>query len=250
MQYHLDTIPVWDALRMKPECPLCALYQKAEHMEIERTLGGAVMEPDSRIRVNEMGFCPKHHQQLTGLKNKLGHALVTDSHTLEVLGKLEKLEHSLPSGGKRSLFGGREDSRVDKVIRELDAISSSCVVCEGVKTHMERYLYTFLHLWKSDTTFQREFEASKGVCMPHAVELLKAAKEHLPFGKQEELAASVVRLLKTNLEQNEKDLKWFTLKFDYRNQDKPWGDSKDALERTVDRLRGWCLGEEPVEKKK
>ena len=33
--------------------------------------------------------------------------------------------------------------------------------------------------------------------------------------------------------------------FDYRNADKPWGDSKDALERAVTKLRGWCIGEEP-----
>lgn len=42
--------------------------------------------------------------------------------------------------------------------------------------------------------------------------------------------------------QDEKDLEWFTLKFDYRNQQKPWGNSRDALERTVNRLRGFCVG--------
>ena len=39
-------------------------------------------------------------------------------------------------------------------------------------------------------------------------------------------------------------MEWFTLKFDYRNQDKPWGNSKNALERTVNRLRGRCVGED------
>lgn len=48
----------------------------------------------------------------------------------------------------------------------------------------------------------------------------------------------------------EKDIEWFTLKFDYRNQDKPWGDSKDAVERTVNKLRGWCVGAEPNPKEK
>ena len=43
----------------------------------------------------------------------------------------------------------------------------------------------------------------------------------------------------------ESDLEGFTLKFDYRNADKPWGDSRNALERSVNKLRSWCVGEEP-----
>ena len=55
MQYHLDTIPVWEAMEQKPECPLCALRYQTEQEEIERTLGAGVMEPDVRIRFNERG---------------------------------------------------------------------------------------------------------------------------------------------------------------------------------------------------
>ena len=36
----------------------------------------------------------------------------------------------------------------------------------------------------------------------------------------------------------EADLNWFTLKFDYRNRDKPWGSSRDAVERALIKLRG------------
>ena len=55
----------------------------------------------------------------------------------------------------------------------------------------------------------------------------------------------IARLTRDNLARTEKDIEWFTLKFDYRNQDKPWGDAKDAVERTVNKLRGWCVGTEP-----
>ena len=53
MQYHLDTIPVWEAMEQNTACPLCALYRRVEASEIERSLGGSVMEPDARIRVND-----------------------------------------------------------------------------------------------------------------------------------------------------------------------------------------------------
>lgn len=59
MQYHLDTIPVWEAMEQSTACPLCALYRRVEASEIERSLGGSVMEPDARIRVNEKGICAR-----------------------------------------------------------------------------------------------------------------------------------------------------------------------------------------------
>ena len=39
----------------------------------------------------------------------------------------------------------------------------------------------------------------------------------------------------------EKEIEWFTLKFDHKNADKPWGTSKDSLERTILKLRGKCI---------
>ncbi len=251
MQYHLDTIPVWSAMEEQSECPICSLYQLLEQQEIERSLGGSVMEPDVRIRVNEKGFCQKHQQMLFLQKNRLGHALMADSRSKELLKKLEKLEKKAGNGngngnGLKGWFAGNGNGGGpnDALIEELERLSSSCIVCETVEGHMDRYLYTFLHLWKTEKKFRDMWEASKGVCMPHTAELLRHGGKHLSAAQQKEFAASLIKLLKSNLEENEKDLEWFTLKFDYRNQDKPWGNSKNALERTVNRLRGKCLGDE------
>ena len=35
MRYHIDTIPVWDAMKLEGECPLCALRRKLELGEVE-----------------------------------------------------------------------------------------------------------------------------------------------------------------------------------------------------------------------
>lgn len=249
MQYHLDTIPVWDALRLGGPCPLCALHFAEEQREVERTLGGAVMEPDERIRVNRTGICAAHHRQLSAQSNKLGHSLLMDSHTLEVLPRLEKAQKSL-GGGKGGLFRPANAGGLDKAIALLDEMSGSCVICDELEVHMARYLYTYTQLWKTDVKFREEWNRSQGVCLPHAADLLRAAQRHLGAADQAEFASSVLSLTHKALEEDEQDLKWFTLKFDYRNQDKPWGNSKNALERTVNRLRGWCLGEEPVSKEK
>lgn len=244
MQYHLDTIPVWEAMEQDGPCPLCALYQKCEASEIDRSLGGSVMEPDARIRVNERGMCQRHHQQLFAMQNRLGHALLADSHTKELLKRLDALEKRLPAeGGKRGLFAGKGGG-LDEAIRALEEMTASCVVCEDIESHMERYLYTFLHLWKTDKAFRAKWDASKGVCLPHAGLLLERAQKHLGGAQQADFARELLALVKSNLAQDEKDLEWFTLKFDYRNQQKPWGNSRNALERTVNRLRGQCVGGE------
>mgnify|MGYP006322961003 CR=1 FL=1 len=87
MQYHLETIPVWEAMEAESPCPFCMLYSKLEANEVDRSLGGSVMEPDARIRVNETGICAHHHQLLFGMQNRLGHALLCDSHSKEILMK-------------------------------------------------------------------------------------------------------------------------------------------------------------------
>ena len=48
MRYHIDTIPVWDAMKLEGECLLCALQRKTELGEAERYLGASVMEPAAR----------------------------------------------------------------------------------------------------------------------------------------------------------------------------------------------------------
>ncbi len=244
MQYHLETIPVWEALEKDSNCPLCELYRKCEESEIDRSLGGSVMEPDARIRVNERGICARHHKQLFGMQNRLGHALLVDSHSKDLIKKLNELEKIVSSPtAKKGFFGPKSDSCL-VLADELEKLTTTCVICEDIESHMKRYLYTFLHLWKADTAFRKKWETSKGMCIPHTVELLRFAQKHLSGANQQAFAQSLFKLLEENLTQDEKDLEWFTLKFDYRNQSKPWGNSKTALGRTINRLRGECIENE------
>lgn len=239
MIYHLDTIPVWEAMEKETPCSFCSLYERMEQQEVERSLGGSVMEPDTRIRVNETGICARHHQQLFGMQNRLGHALLTDSHSKELLKKLEKLEKQADGLPKRGLFSKRTEE--DELVSALRALSSGCVICEGIDSHMKRYLYTFIHLWKTDAAFVKKWEAANGLCLPHAADLLEMASQSLSGEKYRQFSVSVLSNVRRALETDEKDLEWFTLKFDYRNQAKPWGNSRNALERTANRLRGRCI---------
>ena len=101
MRYHIDTIPVWDAVKLEGECPLCALRRKNELLDVERFLGASVMEPDTRIQVNDRGFCAHHQVLLYAQKNRLGHALMMHTHLKETMGKLAPLmEEAKAAAGK------------------------------------------------------------------------------------------------------------------------------------------------------
>ena len=186
MRYHLDTIPVWDALKAGGECLLCSLRRKTELIDVERFLGASVMEPDTRIRVNAKGFCPRHQAMLYGMKNRLGHALMMHSHLREVMGKAEALMARAQAAARKEaetpalkrVMGkgsGKEDLR--GAIEGLKALSNGCILCDSVEENTRRYAYTLLHLYKTDASFRKAFAASKGVCLPDMALLMEMAQE-------------------------------------------------------------------------
>ena len=83
MHYHIDTIPVLEALEAGGECLLCNVEKKTDQLYVENFLGGSVMSPDTRVQVNEHGFCPTHFKKLYEEKNRLGLALLSHTYMRE-----------------------------------------------------------------------------------------------------------------------------------------------------------------------
>lgn len=151
MRYHIDTIPVWDAAKIDGECLLCALQRRVELQQIEYSLGASVMEPDVRIQVNKKGFCQHHQRMLFKGDNRLGHALMLESHLTETRGKLNKAFNDIrkaASGNSSFLdrLSGKTPSpakAMEAAVQELDALCSTCIVCNAIEDNMNRYLHTF-----------------------------------------------------------------------------------------------------------
>ena len=256
MRYHIDTIPVWDAQKLDSECLLCALRRQIERGEVERFLGGSVMEPDTRVQVNAKGFCQRHHVLLYAQQNRLGHALMTHTHMRETRQKADQILSAAVEGSQ-----GKDSSRIKRVLGRggqdalnaaadaLDRLTGTCILCDSIESNMNRYAYTLLHLYTHDTAFRQAFEGGKGVCLKDAALLLRMAAEELRGKEQQAFVQTLQSLIARNMQRVEDELEWFTLKFDYRNADKPWNNSRDALDRAVTKLRSWCLGAEPDGKK-
>ena len=120
-------------------------------------------------------------------------------------------------------------------------------MCETIEENMNRYLHTFFHLYQNDGDFRSRFEQSKGLCLLHLGKLLETATQELGAKELGRFVDTVVKLEKDNMDRIQEDISWFIKKFDYRYEKESWGNSKDAVERTVNKLRGWAVGKEPNE---
>ena len=240
MKYTLDTIPVLDAFRTDCECPLCRLRIHCEDQYVDSMLSSAYMEPEWRIRSNETGFCTRHFELMFRRRNRLGLALMTHTHMQEVVASLEKiLEEGTP---RRGLFAKKSEG--DGAPAKIRARIAGCVICEQTDAALRRYGYTIAQLYFTSSEFKTLFAQSKGFCLPHLALVLELAAETLSGAQQAEVQKAVAALELDNLRRVEGELEWVTLKFDYRNDGKPWGNSQDAPERAINKLMGACVGAE------
>lgn len=243
MRQHLDTIPLWDAFKTECECPLCHVRAINEENYVDNFLGGSVMEPDVRIEVNQKGFCDRHFKMLFDAKNRLGLALMGHTYLKETIARVRqnaqraKEEASGAARNPLNRLRGKNLSAGEEAAR----LASGCILCDRLNNTMYRYALTLAYMWKTEADFRRVFEQSKGFCLPHYAQLIAVAPEELSGKDLTGFIDALTALEEKNLARLEKEIEWFTLKFDYRNADKPWGASQDAVERTLNKLRGHCV---------
>lgn len=249
MKISIDTLPLWDAFKQSDMCPFCHLENRMEELFIDSYLGESVMEPDTRIEVNAKGFCPGHYRLLFQQKSsKLGLALMTHTHLKETIksmdAEMEAIGKSMGEGAtlmKRASASKDIGVALAKAADAAERRAGTCAVCERIGLHMERYHETALSMWEHDSDFRRLFDGCGGFCVPHWGAQLKTCKSVLISKKQVEFISILNEIERKALSNLEKDLEWFTRKFDYRNTDKPWGNSKDALPRAINVLEGHVI---------
>lgn len=132
-------------------------------------------------------------------------------------------------------------------LETLEHIGCSCLLCDKLQSHSDRQADSLFHLWNIDADFRREFSMSKGLCLPDTAKLITAAPEFLSGDSLTGFQSALQGMLDSSLGTLQEELSWYTQKFDYRNANESWKNAKGALERTVNKLRGWCLGDEPMQ---
>lgn len=227
MKEKIYEIPVNEAFDTDCECPLCELQKKLENNTIEFVLGPAMMEPDFRIQTNQKGFCAHHYRLLFQAQNKLPLALILDTHLDEWNAVLEK---TVPLS---------KTPQTEFIKKETTQRESSCAACDKMEFIMEKYLDVIFYMWKTNPEFSEKLKQCKGFCIPHFNRLLREAPDFLNKKDARSFSSELIAVQKRELARIKEEIHWFTQKFDYKNESLPWGNSKDAPLRTVEKLRGF-----------
>lgn len=246
MKEKIYTIPLTEAYEEAGECPFCKIEQRLEAEAVEYALGASMMEPDSRMVSNEKGFCRRHFAQMMGRQgNALSLALVLDTHFHYFINKMEEIKGKKRQGG---LFK-KETTKREELSAFLDATEKSCVICEKLENTLEKFACTFWELYQKEKDFHQKVNESKGFCLPHFSLLMKAADRELHGRPLEDLTEELMEVEIANLKRVNEDVHWFTKKFDYRYQDAPWKDAKDAPPRAIAKIAKF-VSESETEKEK
>ena len=231
---HIHTIPVLDALRDPQGCAFCVMHKKLEEASIQFMLSPAYMEDDVRMETNRIGFCKRHLNAMYEEQNRLGLALMLHTH----MQQLNKDTGGIIKGRLPSpLFKKDANGVLPRLKAHLDKTHASCYICRKVESTFERYIDTFFHLWNKRGDEAKLIAAQTGYCMPHFIELLSAA-ERQGRGNRERFIDEILPVWQKMTQELEEDLDWFVQKFDHRNADEPWKNSKDALPRALAVLGG------------
>ena len=252
MKEKIYTIPVTEVFGEECECPMCLLEKRLEEEYINYFLGPSLMEPDCRMETNEKGFCRRHFEQLYNRQeNRLGLGLMIDTHLNEQISCLKKAYCPGNSGVKArqqnplsKLLSGKASKGASsvgtgKMLQLLNALEGSCAICNKLEHTMERYLDVIYYLWSRETEFKEIFESKKGFCLRHFKLLLESSEKYLKASEVNDFVDILCIMQIENLDRVQKEVNWFTRKFDYRNNDAPWGNSKDALPRSIQKLKGY-----------
>ncbi len=255
MKEKIYTIPVSDAFAADCECPLCVLEKKLEDESIDYALGPSLMEPDKRQETNELGFCKTHFEAMYNKQaNRLGLALMIDTFLQEKNTRIKKIYDSkaaslekdsstgLMKNISRKLSSKQSDTEklVQELVSELDSIEKNCAICSKLEHTIDRYVDVIFYLYFKEPDFREKFHSKKGFCLKHLKLLLNSTKKYLNTSQTAIFTKNIMDMQLSNLDRIEKEVDWFTKKFDYRFNDAPWENSKDSVIRSIQKIRGNC----------
>ncbi len=213
MKEKLYTIPLNDAMNAGDECPFCFIERNVEQDLLDFVLGSgsSYMESDIREQTDNAGFCRPHFKKMFDRK-----------HT----------ERQNPIG-----IWVAEKER-------------SCYICNRYADTYERYLDTFFVMYKKDPEFRDKVANSKGFCLHHFGDLCEGADSRLNDKEKAGFYEMVFPLMEQNMARLSEDVSWLVEKFDYRNKDADWKNSKDAIQRGMQKLKGGYPADPPYKMNK
>ena len=252
MKEQLYTIPLNDAVNAGDECPFCFVERSLEQDSLDFVLGSCAsyMESDVRALTDAQGFCREHFKKMFDYGNTLGNGWILKTHFMKTRNDLDnEIKRFRP--GKVSLadkLKGKTAS--NSIVDWVRSREESCYVCRHSAEIYARYIDTFFVMFRDDDNFRSRVAASKGFCITHFGDLCAAADSKLSGPQLDAFYEMIFPLMQKNLDRLQEDVNWLIEKFDYRNADADWKESKDAVQRGMQKLKGGYPADAPLKMKK
>ena len=103
-------------------------------------------------------------------------------------------------------------------------------------------------MYSKDATVRDKFFQTQGVCLSHMANLMEGADKYLNVNDQQSFYDKFLPLQASNMERIYEDIAWFIEKYDYKNKDADWKNSKDAVSRSMQKLEGVYVADPPYQK--
>ena len=252
MKEQLYTIPLNDAVNAGDECPFCFVERSLEQDSLDFVLGSCAsyMESDVRALTDAQGFCREHFKKMFDYGNTLGNGWILKTHFMKTRNDLNnEIKRFRP--GKVSLadkLKGKTAS--NSIVDWVRSREDSCYVCRHSAEIYARYIDTFFVMFRDDDNFRSRVAASKGFCITHFGDLCAAADSKLSGPQLDAFYEMIFPLMQKNLDRLQEDVNWLIEKFDYRNANADWKESKDAVQRGMQKLKGGYPADAPLKMKK
>lgn len=253
MKEKLYTIPLNDAMNAQDECPFCFIERNVEQDLLDFVLGSgsSYMESDVREQTDKEGFCRNHFKKMFDYGNTLGNAWILKTHYQRMNRELhEQIKGFKPGKTSFKDILKKQSGRTNPIGIWVMEKDSSCYICKRYADTYERYLDTFFVMFQKDPDFREKVKNSKGFCLHHFGDLCEASESRLSDKDKKAFYDLVFPLMEENMTRLSEDVSWLVEKFDYRNKDADWKNSKDAIQRGMQKLKGGYPADPPYQANK
>jgi hypothetical protein len=131
-------------------------------------------------------------------------------------------------------------------VEEITNTKIFIVVCVTAVIGAISFFFAYRCLFNYKSVFL-ELKNSKGFCLHHFGDVCAAAETHLNDAQKKDFFPLAFKLMEDNTERIFEDVSWLIEKFDYRNKDADWRNSRDAVQRGMQKIKGGYPGD-PVYK--
>lgn len=253
MKEQLYTIPLMDAFRAEDECPFCYIERNVEQDALDFVLGSdaSYMQDHVREETDRIGFCREHYQKMFAYGETLANALILETRMKFLMKEMQK---EFKHYGGATKVGFKDKLRKDvsstkdsnNVSRWIHEKEDSCYICNHIKRNYDRYVATFFVLYRrGEQEFIQLVKNGKGMCLHHLADILDAAPLYLSEKEQKELSKILLPQMEANMQRVLDDIEWLEKKFDYRYKDAEWKNSKDAVQRAMQKIWGGYPADPP-----